>query len=471
MIRVEEGAGRRSDHDGACRRRAGLCPRAGRDAAVPARDQSGWPYGCPSQYVCLYTNAAGSYPSGPHTNYKYYGYDNFSNVLGNHLIVNNQTGGAKVYPCLGYNGTNCNAYAFGWPDGVTTNYIRAGWGLVAELHPDQLDQAHSLITTRRLPQGSRALGSCIPRADLELAVGARQVHLDRLRRDEQRLGDRAVRHPGGRHRRDAQLARRQRLRPADARPARGRAPATRSSVRARSATGPAPHASARSRPRRKSPRACARLPPRRTAAPSCTSVLARSSRAGERASAASDSCIRASPRSPPSACPATRSARPSVRRRAPAAREPHLLVGDRPARVTVAEPEVRQRGLRAPGGEGGVDPPGRREPRAPLPARSTAHPVPPRPPARSSRARASRKNGMSANPRISPANRSSLAAAPDDLPCSSRAMREVRQAERQRCRDASLASGVQRRLSVGLGLRERAAVDREPAAKRHPDGE
>jgi hypothetical protein len=104
------------------------------DAAIsPA--SPGWPYGCPSQYVCLYTGAAGSYPSGAHTNYKYYGYDNFSNVLGNHWIVNNQTGGAKVYPCLGYGGTNCDAYTFYWPDGTATHYIKAGWGLVLNFTP------------------------------------------------------------------------------------------------------------------------------------------------------------------------------------------------------------------------------------------------------------------------------------------------------------------------------------------------
>jgi hypothetical protein len=95
----------------------------------------GWPFGCPLQYVCLYTGTAGSYPSGPHTNYKYYGYDNFSNVLGNHWIVNNQTGGAKVYPCLGYNGTDCSAYTFYWPDGSATHYIKAGWGLVLDFTP------------------------------------------------------------------------------------------------------------------------------------------------------------------------------------------------------------------------------------------------------------------------------------------------------------------------------------------------
>src|SRR4051794_26127920 len=53
---------------------------------------------CPSGDVCLYTGpwtAPG--PTGPHTNYSYYGYDNLSNVTGSHWIVNNQTGGAVAY--------------------------------------------------------------------------------------------------------------------------------------------------------------------------------------------------------------------------------------------------------------------------------------------------------------------------------------------------------------------------------------
>jgi hypothetical protein len=92
--------------------------------ATAGTASAAWPYGCASQYVCLYTGTAGSYPSGPHTDYKFYGFDNFSNVLGNHWIVNNQTGGAKVYPCLGYGGTNCSA-----------NYIPAGVGVLLDFTP------------------------------------------------------------------------------------------------------------------------------------------------------------------------------------------------------------------------------------------------------------------------------------------------------------------------------------------------
>lgn len=85
-------------------------------------------YGCDSGNACLYTGTAGKEPSGKHTDYYYYGYHNLSNVLGSHWIINNQTKGAKVYPCTGYGGTHCHDFLFKWSDGKTTDYIRAGWG-------------------------------------------------------------------------------------------------------------------------------------------------------------------------------------------------------------------------------------------------------------------------------------------------------------------------------------------------------
>lgn len=100
--------------------------------------------GCRAQYVCVYTGTAATQgPSGPHTDYKYYGYDNFSNLLGKHWIINNQTGGAKVYPCLGYDGHNCSTYTFRYfPDATRaagfyppTHYIRAGIGTTLNFTP------------------------------------------------------------------------------------------------------------------------------------------------------------------------------------------------------------------------------------------------------------------------------------------------------------------------------------------------
>lgn len=86
--------------------------------------------GCPSGYACLYTDNTDILgPTHPHTNYYYYGYDNFSNVTGNHYIVNNQTGGARVYLCTGYNGTNCTTPnpPFYTPGYGNLNYIKAGY--------------------------------------------------------------------------------------------------------------------------------------------------------------------------------------------------------------------------------------------------------------------------------------------------------------------------------------------------------
>lgn len=104
-------------------------------AALTGQQGSGWPFGCRSQYVCLYTGTAGSVPSGAHTDYKWYGYDNFSNVLGNHYLLNNQTGGAKVYPCLGYGGTNCGQYTFYYSDGTSSHYLKAGYYVLMNFTP------------------------------------------------------------------------------------------------------------------------------------------------------------------------------------------------------------------------------------------------------------------------------------------------------------------------------------------------
>src|SRR6266511_336953 len=54
---------------------------------------------------------------------------------------------------------------------------------------------------------SERCGEVTARVDVELAVGAAQVLLDRLGGDEKRLGDLLVAQPLGRHLRDAPLAR------------------------------------------------------------------------------------------------------------------------------------------------------------------------------------------------------------------------------------------------------------------------
>ncbi|MFE2408525.1 hypothetical protein ACFXDE_09295 [Kitasatospora sp. NPDC059408] len=58
--------------------------------------------GCADGYVCIYaddgTIVSRYYTYGPH---------NLSNMYGYHYVLNNQTGGAKVAACTGYNGGDC----------------------------------------------------------------------------------------------------------------------------------------------------------------------------------------------------------------------------------------------------------------------------------------------------------------------------------------------------------------------------
>ena len=95
-----------------------------------------------------------------------------------------------------------------------------------------------------------------PSRDPELAVGAREVDLDRLGRDEQPLGDVVVLCPSA-----ARRATRSSLGVSDPGPLsasrRGRAPVASSSARASSATGAAPSRPASSKPRRSGSRAAA----------------------------------------------------------------------------------------------------------------------------------------------------------------------------------------------------------------------
>lgn len=65
-------------------------------------------YGCPSGAVCIYPRDQ-IYWLDPYPEAVYwsYGYHNLSNEYGDHWVVNNQTGGATVDLCDGYNGTNC----------------------------------------------------------------------------------------------------------------------------------------------------------------------------------------------------------------------------------------------------------------------------------------------------------------------------------------------------------------------------
>jgi uncharacterized membrane protein len=60
--------------------------------------------GCPSGYVCIYP---GNDDSGSPDKYYRYGSYNLTNMFGNHLVVNNQTGNAGLRLCTSYGGQQC----------------------------------------------------------------------------------------------------------------------------------------------------------------------------------------------------------------------------------------------------------------------------------------------------------------------------------------------------------------------------
>lgn len=72
--------------------------------------------GCPSGAVCIYPQDAGWNGGHPSLTYYSYGAHNLSNQNGNHIVFNNQTGGATMRTCTGYNGTGCQGYL---PPGAT----------------------------------------------------------------------------------------------------------------------------------------------------------------------------------------------------------------------------------------------------------------------------------------------------------------------------------------------------------------
>jgi hypothetical protein len=65
--------------------------------------------GCPSGAVCIYPD--GSWNGGNPSLFFYsYGAHNLSGQYGTHRIFNNQTGGATMRTCTGYNGVGCEGY-------------------------------------------------------------------------------------------------------------------------------------------------------------------------------------------------------------------------------------------------------------------------------------------------------------------------------------------------------------------------
>lgn len=70
-----------------------------------AAQAAGTVHGCPSGAFCIYPQDAGWNGDRPSHAFYSYGAHNLSGQVGNHIIFNNQTGGAWARTCTGYNGT------------------------------------------------------------------------------------------------------------------------------------------------------------------------------------------------------------------------------------------------------------------------------------------------------------------------------------------------------------------------------
>lgn len=66
--------------------------------------------GCAYGDVCIYPENAGWNGGHPSQSYTKYGAHNLTDQFGNHLIYNNQSGGATMRTCTGYDGTGCQGY-------------------------------------------------------------------------------------------------------------------------------------------------------------------------------------------------------------------------------------------------------------------------------------------------------------------------------------------------------------------------
>ncbi|WP_432148061.1 hypothetical protein [Streptomyces sp. bgisy029] len=69
--------------------------------------------GCRSGYVCIYPGASWN-GNRPEATYFRYGVYNLNNQTGTHRVFNNQTGGATVQLCTGYDGVGCGAKMPTW---------------------------------------------------------------------------------------------------------------------------------------------------------------------------------------------------------------------------------------------------------------------------------------------------------------------------------------------------------------------
>jgi hypothetical protein len=108
-------------HDAGAARANAEFPTASTDRSLPGAIMAGAAtsalaatQGCPSGYVCIYPENTGWNGGVPSLRYYRYGAHNLSGQYGIHRVFNNQTGGAWVGLCTGYNG------------GGTCWWIRAG---------------------------------------------------------------------------------------------------------------------------------------------------------------------------------------------------------------------------------------------------------------------------------------------------------------------------------------------------------
>ncbi|MFI1415891.1 hypothetical protein ACH4Y0_39135 [Streptomyces sp. NPDC020707] len=81
-------------------------------------------HGCQDGYVCIYPQDAGWNNDQPSHVYYNYGTYNLSGMYGVHRILNNQTGGATMSTCTGYNGTGCEG-----------NLPGGGWSIDKDMTP------------------------------------------------------------------------------------------------------------------------------------------------------------------------------------------------------------------------------------------------------------------------------------------------------------------------------------------------
>ncbi|MFI6481148.1 hypothetical protein ACIBH1_24675 [Nonomuraea sp. NPDC050663] len=77
--------------------------------AAPAAQAAAASHGCPSGAVCIYPGAGWNGDRPTHSYYSY-GAHNLRDMYGVHRVFNNQTDGATVRTCTGYNGSGCQGF-------------------------------------------------------------------------------------------------------------------------------------------------------------------------------------------------------------------------------------------------------------------------------------------------------------------------------------------------------------------------